>query len=355
MKTWSIACISLIFLIGCSDTEQNRSALPEEPETTKNTENDSSQEVESISAIADNLEIPWSINKTNDEFYISERTGAIAHIGATGSFDRQSVTFSSPLSSAAEAGFLGFVLKDDFSESSEAYAYYVYEKNQQSFNRIVVLSLKNGNWTEKEILLDEIPTGNVHHGGRLALDGNGVLFATIGDASNPDLAQNPESINGKILRLNESGQFDIYSSGHRNPQGIAWQDDRMFASEHGQSANDEINLIQKDGNYGWPVIEGTQEKGGLETPFYTTGPDKTWAPSGIAIHDHKIYIASLRGTAINVIDLQSGEVIKTINGFGRIRDVYIEGNHLYFITNNTDGRGDPAQGDDKLYQMTIDE
>lgn len=348
MKKWLILPMSLFFLFGCSDSGQNgQNGSPAPGETEEQTD--------SLAEIAENLDIPWAINKHGDEFYISERTGSVAFIEMDGAVIRQEVEFSSPLSSAAEAGFLGFVLKQDFDDSNEAYAYYVYEEDGNSYNRIAVITLENDSWSEGEILLDAIPTGDVHHGGRLALDEDGVLFATIGDASQPELAQDPESVNGKILRLGDDGEFEIFSTGHRNPQGLAWSDGQMYASEHGESANDEINIVEEGNNYGWPVIEGNQEESGLETPFITSGQEDTWAPSGIAISGNSLYVAALRGTAIKVFDLESGEELDSIEDFGRIRDVLVDGSDLYFITNNTDGRGFSSGDDDKLYRMAIGE
>ncbi|WP_394121711.1 PQQ-dependent sugar dehydrogenase [Planococcus donghaensis] len=334
MRKILLPSLSLFLLAGCNN------AAPNPQEATAPFEE-----------IASDLEAPWAINKTGDEFYISERPGSVAHIADDGTMTRQEVNFSDTLSSAAEAGFLGFVLKQDFEESQEAYGYYVYERDGEDYNKIVTLLLENGQWQENEVLLEGIPTGNVHHGGRLELDPDGTLFATIGDASTPELAQDLGSVNGKILKLNSSNEFEIYSHGHRNPQGLAWTEETMYASEHGQSANDEINIIEEGNNYGWPTIEGEETEEGLESPFYMTGSAETWAPSGIAIHNDELYIAALRGTAIQILDLDSAEVTDSIEGFGRVRDVHSDGDSLYFISNNTDGRGTPAEGDDKLYKL----
>ncbi|MDQ0427510.1 glucose/arabinose dehydrogenase [Planomicrobium stackebrandtii] len=334
MKKILIPSFSLLLLAGCNN------AAPNPDEATAPFE-----------AIATGLEAPWAINKTGDEFYVSERTGQVAHIDEEGTLTRQEVNFSDALSGASEAGFLGFVLKQDFEESQEAYGYYVYESEGNDYNKIVSLVLEDEQWQENEVLLEGIPTGNVHHGGRLELDAEGTLFATIGDASTPDLAQDLGSVNGKILKLNSSNEFEIYSHGHRNPQGITWDGDTMYASGHGQSANDEINIIEEGNNYGWPTIEGDESEEGMESPFFTTGPDDTWAPSGIDMHDGSLYVAALRGTAIKVLDPENAEVLDSIEGFGRVRDVFSDGDSLYFITNNTDGRGTPADGDDHLYKL----
>ncbi|MBO1910477.1 PQQ-dependent sugar dehydrogenase, partial [Microvirga sp. 3-52] len=125
------------------------------------------------------------------------------------------------------------------------------------------------------------------------------------------------------------------------------------ASEHGQSANDEINLIIEGNNYGWPIIEGDQTAEGIETPILTSGAVNTWAPSGMAFHKNFLYVASLRGQEILVINPENRQVVDTIKGFGRVRDVFSDDESLFFISNNTDGRGNPANDDDVLYQLTI--
>jgi glucose/arabinose dehydrogenase len=220
-------------------------------------------------------------------------------------------------------------------------------------NRIVLLHYSGEEWRETDILLDGIESGPVHHGGRLAISPEGTLFATIGDGAAPENAQDPNSLNGKIVKLQEDGSFTIVSMGHRNPQGLAWNaEGELYSSEHGQSANDEINKIIQGGNYGWPEIEGDEKKEGMYSPLLTSGSNETWAPSGMAFHKGSLYVAALRGEAILVIDPVSMEIIDKLEGFGRIRDVYSDGESLYFITNNTDGRGNPSESDDGFYKSS---
>ena len=301
--------------------------------------------------VATNLDIPWSINLYGDTFYISERVGTIAKITYDGQVAHEKVTLSDPLSGASEAGILGFVLKTNFEQSQEAFAYYTYDQNGSAFNRVVTIKYENGTWQETEIHLNNIPTGNIHHGGRLEIGPDNLLYVTIGDAGNPENAQSPV-MNGKILRMQEDGSFEVYSTGHRNPQGLAWNEDGiLYEAEHGQSANDEINIIEQGKNYGYPIIEGTQTKDGYVTPIITSGANETWAPSGITFHKGKLYVATLRGESIKVIEPSTNKIERSITGFGRIRDVYSDGNSLYFITNNTDGRGAPSVDDDVLYRL----
>lgn len=307
-----------------------------------------------VDRVATNLASPWSIASDGETFFISERNGAIVGIEKDGKMTREEVFLSEPLSSAAEAGLLGFVLHKDFIESSLAYAYYTYDLGGKPVNRIVTLYRDGVGWHEKDILLDRIESGPVHHGGRLALSPEGTLFATIGDGAAPDNAQNPRSFNGKIVKLQEDGSFSIVSSGHRNPQGLAWNaEGELYSSEHGQSANDEVNKIEQGGNYGWPDIEGNESKGGMLSPLLTSGANETWAPSGMTFHNGLLYVAALRGEAILVIDPEAMKIAGKIEGYGRIRDIYSDGESLYFISNNTDGRGTPSEYDDVLYEISI--
>ncbi len=301
--------------------------------------------------ITTNLNIPWSINLHNKIFYISERVGTIARIQG-GSVVHESVRFSDNLAAISEAGLLGFVLKPDFEETGEAFAYYTYDINGEPYNKIVTLKRGEGEWQETAIHLDGIPTGNIHHGGRLEIGPDGSLYVTVGDAGNPSNAQDPTSLNGKILRMEGDGSFEIFSMGHRNPQGLAWAaDGTLYEAEHGQSANDEINLVEQGKNYGYPIIEGEKSEEGLETPIITSGSDETWAPSGVTFHKGKLYVATLRGESVKVMNVETGKVEHSITGFGRVRDVFSDGESLYFITNNTDGRGTPGEDDDVLYRI----
>jgi glucose/arabinose dehydrogenase len=278
--------------------------------------------------------------------------GTIAETTSDGKVIHKEVKLSNDLSNASESGLLGFVLKNDFGDSREAFAYYTYEQNGESFNRVVTIRQENDTWEEIDIHVDSIPTGNIHHGGRLKIGPDGYLYVTIGDAGNPSNAQSTTSLNGKILRMKKDGTFEIYTTGHRNPQGLAWDEDgTLYEAEHGQSANDEINRIEQGKNYGYPIIQGTETKAGLESPIITSGDSDTWAPSGITFHKGKLYVTSLRGEAIKVMNVSTGDVERSISGFGRVRDVFSDGEYIYFVTNNTDGRGSPNNDDDILYRL----
>jgi glucose/arabinose dehydrogenase len=350
--------VLILLLVGCSSNNQQDVVHNNNEQKTPL----SQQENDELEVIAENLDVPWSIEKINNTFYLAERPGSIVKI-ENGEMERKSVELEKELATAAEAGLLGFMLAPDFQESNLAYGYYTYEDSSGQFNRIITLHLEDNVWREESLLLDKIPSGSYHHGGRLKIGPDGKLYATAGDASESDMAQDPNSLGGKILRMNLDGSIPndnpfpnsyIYSYGHRNPQGITWLPDGMlYASEHGNDANDEINRIEIGQNYGWPIIEGYEEQEGMISPLFTSGNESTWAPSGMDNYNGKLYVAALRGSAVLEFDLQTGEYREVITDLGRIRDVRIEDNYLYFISNNSDGRGNPQDNDDKLYRISL--
>lgn len=369
MKRLMISAISASFILSACGNDSRDETEDKGKQTQNEMEHEQSQsddnqerkETKGIETVAQGLDTPWSIVKSDDVFYLSERPGKIIKIDGNKKTEQQ-VDLEKEVSTAAEAGLLGFVLAPDFKDSQEAYAYYTYEDNGQ-FNRIVKLKLENDTWKEEEVLIDKIPSGQYHHGGRLKIGPDDKLYATTGDASDEQNAQDKDTLGGKILRINLDGSKPkdnpmsnsyVYSYGHRNPQGLVWTPDgQMYASEHGNQANDEINEIKKGHNYGWPVIEGNEENNNMETPIFTSGSDDTWAPSGIAFKDGIIYSAALRGEGIMKFDVEKDEIKKVATKYGRIRDVYIVNDDLYFVSNNTDGRGNPSQNDDKMYKVSL--
>ncbi|MFK9091639.1 PQQ-dependent sugar dehydrogenase [Bacillus salipaludis] len=353
-RVGSVLLVLILLLSGCSffekDKDRRQADLPVHRQL-------------DLEVIAENLSVPWSIDKVGESFYLSERTGSIVKI-ENGKMERQRVQLEKPLAEAAEAGLLGFVLDPDFPGSQQAFAYYTYgdDSSGGQFNRVIVLRYSGGVWTEERILLDRIPSAAYHHGGRLKIGPDGKLYITTGDATTPSVAQKPSSLNGKILRMNLDGTIPadnpfpnsyVYSYGHRNPQGLVWIGKTLYASEHGQSAHDEINRIAAGGNFGWPVIQGKEKKVGMETPVFQSGAVETWAPSGMAAAGGKLYVATLKGNAVREFDLEQKQSRLVISDLGRIRDVFVDGDYLYFVSNNTDGRGNPDEKDDKLYRVRL--
>ncbi|MGE7604204.1 PQQ-dependent sugar dehydrogenase [Peribacillus sp. NPDC097675] len=356
MKRWGpLLIVIMMALTGCTVSDENDKAQPDSEKDSRETTSEGPE------VVLTNLDAPWSIQKVGETLYVSERSGTIVQ-WKNNEMVRHKVKLEKTLSSKAEAGLLGFVLPPDFSKSHRAYAYYTYEEGGQSLNRIILLQQESDLWIEKKTLIDKIPSGDYHHGGRIKIGPDGTLYATTGDARAAMIAQDIKSLGGKVLRMNLDGTIPednpldhsyIYSYGHRNPQGLAWDNmGQLYESEHGESAHDELNEILPGKNYGWPEIEGNMTKSNMEVPLIHSGND-TWAPSGIAYFDGKLFVASLRGEALKSYDIQSGKMTDLVTDYGRIRDVLVDGDFLYFISNNTDGRGKAAAGDDKLYRMPL--
>lgn len=311
--------------------------------------------------LAERLKIPWSIQFDGDSIYVSEREGNIVKI-SNDTVNRQKVKLKKAVKHQGEGGFLGIQLAPNFQESHQAYAYHTYEEGGKAFNRVIMLQEKNGGWEEVKSYLEGIPGAFTHNGGRLAIGPDNMLYITTGDSGNDMLAQDVKSTAGKILRMTLDGKVPadnpypgsyVYTYGHRNPQGIVWdKQGRMYNTEHGPSGDpgghDEINLIEKGKNYGWPVIIGSAKKEGMVTPLYHTG-DTAIAPSGMTVDaDGQLLFATLRGEKLYKYNPATNQLTSKLEGEGRLRDVKLHNGDVYVITNNTDGRGKPGASDDRL-------
>ncbi|WP_407358256.1 PQQ-dependent sugar dehydrogenase [Microbacterium sp. LTA6] len=308
--------------------------------------------------IASGLDAPWSVVFAGDTALISERdTAIVRELLADGS--TREVGTVGGVTARGEGGLLGLAVHDDTS-------LYVYSTGSDG-NRIQRFRLTGEPGSLSigavETIIDGLPSAGNHNGGRIAFGPDGMLYATTGDAGDPDSAQDRDSLGGKILRLTPDGTIPadnpfpdspVYSFGHRNPQGIAWSEDgTMYASEFGQDTWDELNVIAAGENYGWPEVEGI-----AGAPDYVD-PVQQWAPadaspSGIAIRGGMLYIANLRGERLRVVPLDdpstSSEIL--VGTHGRLRDVLeTPDGALWVLTNNTDGRGDPGEDDDRLLQL----
>lgn len=315
--------------------------------------------------VAENLQAPWSIAFAGDVPLISERdSGRILALSADETTEpaaTREVGTVPGVVPGGEGGLLGIAVSEEM-----LYAYFT----SATDNRIVRFPLTGTADTlglgEPETVIDGIPKASTHNGGRLAFGPDGLLYATAGDAGDGDSAQDRETLSGKILRMTPNGDVPadnpfpdsyVYSYGHRNPQGIAWDEaGTMYASEFGQNTWDELNVIEAGGNYGWPTVEGIApeaETGRFVDPVQQWSPAEA-SPSGIAVADGTILIANLRGQVLREVPVDDLSQAQTryAGEFGRLRDVVAtpEG-QLWMLTNNTDGRGSPVSGDDRIIRI----
>ncbi|MEK8126880.1 PQQ-dependent sugar dehydrogenase [Paenibacillus filicis] len=318
-----------------------------------------------LETIAEKLKTPWAIDFDGDTIYISEREGDIVKI-AGGKTERQKVKLLKPVLQKGEGGFLGFVLAPDFDRSRQAYAYHTYQEKGKMLNRVVLLRQTGNGWQEVKPLLENIPGSIYHNGGRLAIGPDKQLYITTGDAQTESSAQDKKSLAGKILRMTLQGKVPkdnpfpgsyVFSYGHRNSQGIAWDSTgHLYSSEHGPSGSpgghDEMNLIKPGANYGWPLVIGDEKKEGTEPPLYHTG-EKAIAPSGIATDSQdRFLVATLVGETLYRFDPKQPQQLQVVlDKQGRLRDVKVKDGYVYVITNNTDGRGKPGPTDDRLFRF----
>lgn len=322
----------------------------------------SDEEPEKI--IAENLSIPWEIVfLPDDSMLVTERTGNLKHITSNTTIPVSGVTHR------GEGGLLGMALHPDFAKNQFLYLYSTTTSGSELSNRVERYKFANNQLSERQTIIENIPGSNNHDGGRIAFGPDKLLYITTGDAGKPDNAQNTNSLAGKILRLRDDGSVPsdnpfnnaVYSYGHRNPQGIAWDNQgNLWATEHGpsgtQTGNDELNKIEKGANYGWPTIHGGQAQANMKTPVFNSGDDETWAPSGIAFANDHLFFVGLRGQSLYISKLTNGQAgpLTTYlrEKYGRLRTVVVgPDGHLYIATNNKDGRGSPKVGDDKIIRI----
>jgi glucose/arabinose dehydrogenase len=272
----------------------------------------------------------------------------------------QQVATINGVSASGEAGLLGLAVSPTFAQDNLVYVYF----STASDNRIARFRLSAPQ--TQTVILSGLARGDIHDGGRLAFGPDGMLYAGVGDAGNTSNAQNLQSNNGKILRMTPTGGVPagnpfanslVYSYGHRNVQGLAWDGQgRMWASEFGQNTWDELNQIVAGGNYGWPTVEGMTTNTAFRNPavVWTTAEA---SPSGLAFANNTLFLAALRGTRLWTVPVNSNGTTgspfaELQNQFGRLRTV-VRGpdGWLWVTTSNRDGRGTPVTADDRILRF----
>ncbi len=319
-----------------------------------------------IEVIVQNLNIPWEIAFLPDgDMLVTERPGKLLRIGS----ETKVVKEIAGVKHIGEGGLLGLALHPNFSQNNFLYLYSTTQDARGITNRVERYKFTNDTLSEQKVILEGIKGSANHDGGRIAFGPDKYLYITTGDAENSSLAQDKNSLNGKILRISDDGSIPpdnpfgnaVYSLGHRNPQGLVWdKDGTLWETEHGpsgtQTGYDEVNVITKGANYGWPEIRGDQTQAGMVSPVIQSGSNDTWAPSGMTYWNGSLFFAGLRGEALYQARIINQNKLDLTTHFkqeyGRIRTVVLgKDGFMYLATNNKDGRGQEKAGDDKIIKI----
>jgi glucose/arabinose dehydrogenase len=332
------------------------------------------------------LETPWQIVFAPDgRIFFTERAGRVRVVKngiMTTWLDLSNVVES------GESGLLGINLDPNFATNGYVYIAYTYSTPDWKFNNRLVRCVEDkttGKGKEDSTYIDGIRGQQNHNGGPIKIGPDGKMYWTVGDGFDDSKPQDLNSLNGKILRINLDGSVPsdnpfpnsyVWSYGHRNVQGLDWQEGtkRMFITEHGATAGvngnncckDEINIIEKGKNYGWPIVSGTESQAGMVSPIWLSGTDKTWAPAGaIFVKNGKwkgsFLFVGLKGETLYraVIDTNDASKILRIEEymkqtFGRLRDIAEAPDGTFYIcVSNRDGRGVPRAQDDRIIKLTV--
>ena len=323
---------------------------------------------EYVQVLATNLEKPWAIGFGGDKIFVTEKTGQVRVIDSGALLDEPLVTLRT--ADVFGGGLLGIAIHPAFDDNHLIYVYYTYEKDGALWNKILRITELENKLDSAKTIFDNIPGSAYNNGGIMKFGPDGKLYVGTGYISESSHGpQDIQSLEGKILRLNDDGAIPddnpfsgspVFSFGHMNTKGLDWDNEgNLFAAEMGPSKNDEINLIQPGRNYGWPEQEcaGNEE---FVDPINCYDP--AIEPGGIVFYygdqielENPLVLASLRASHLFNLEIDDGEVksqISILSGMGRIRDVAVgPDGYLYLITSNTDGKGFPDASDDKLLRI----
>ena len=309
--------------------------------------------------VVTDLTTPWGLVPLRDgTMLVTERdTGRILHVRGSEVSELRRISAAQP---GGEGGLLGLAIAPD---QETVFAYYT----AASDNRIVAMSWDGADLGRPDVIIDQIPKGFRHNGGRMVVGPDGFLYGGTGDAGDSSLSQDRGSLGGKILRLRLSGRpapdnpFDneVWSYGHRNVQGLAFDPEgRLWASEFGDQRWDEINLIRRGDNYGWPEVEGSGGGDRYVDPKVVWSTDDA-SPSGLAYWAGSLWMASLRGERLWEIPLKGAQTDEPQSHFrgdyGRLRTVEVasDAQSMFLGTSNTDGRATPGRGDDRIMRVVL--
>lgn len=325
------------------------------------------------------LEVPWDMSFSADgTLYFTERIGRLSRVGEEKKVLATAETFSQ-LRVEGEGGLMGLALDPKFADNHLLYVCYSAWKGDQRINRVARFIESQDSLQNEGIILDNLPGSGAHNGCRLAFGPDSYLYISMGEAFNPELAQDKTYLGGKILRIKSDGSIpednpfgnEVWSFGHRNPQGLAFRSDgKLFETEHGPEVNDEINVIEKGANYGWPIVTGNADTDTFKQPLRSYYPDSTIAIAGLDIYEADLFpwqgnllFVSLKAGRFYRLELNEDgsyardEILldRNVNSpFGRLRDVEVAPDGSIFIsTSNVNDRNDsPGPDDDRILRLT---
>lgn len=312
-----------------------------------------------VQVLATGLEAPWGTAFLPDGTALVTERDSARILSVTPNGEVTPVQTLDEVDGGGEGGLLGIAVSPAYATDRTVFVYYTTTED----NRIATLVLG----AEPRPIVTGIPRSGVHNGGRIAFGPDGFLYAGTGDASETGRSQDRASLGGKVLRMTAAGQpapgnpFPgslVWSTGHRNVQGLAWDEGgRLWATEFGQNTFDEVNLIVRGGNYGWPTVEGVAGDERFVDPL-VTWPTEVSSPSGAAIAGDALVVAALRGERLWVVGLDGTGAVAGepqplfVEEYGRLRDVVLAPDgSLWVLTSNRDGRGDPVPEDDRILRV----
>ncbi len=314
---------------------------------------------EVVGTVTSGLAVPWGLDFLPDgRAVVTERDSARVLLVDPDGGDPVVAGTVAEASPQGEAGLLGVAASPDFRADRTVYLYV----STDTDNRVVRATLDGDVLGPREVVLDGIPLGTIHDGGRLAFGPDGFLYVSTGETGVGELSQDADSLGGKVLRITTDGApapgnpdpgSPVWSLGHRNVQGLAFdEDDRLWASELGQNTYDELNLVEPGANYGWPEAEGRSAEGSFTNPrvVWSTGEA---SPSGLAYADGSLWMAALRGARLWRVDVADGDAADAtdflVDEYGRLRTVVTAPDGMLWVTtSNRDGRGTPSGSDDRI-------